>query len=169
MFAIPGPSALTAALSVAGLPTDRFVFEGFLPARKAARQKRLSGLVGERRTLVFFESSHRIRETLADIAECLGHGRTVVVCRELTKKFETVMRGEPGQLAEQMDRDPNQLKGEFVVVVEGRAVEPGGAMGEAEELARALLDYLPASQAARVAAKITGVSRREVYRAIEPG
>jgi 16S rRNA (cytidine1402-2'-O)-methyltransferase len=162
---VPGPSALTAALSVAGLPTDRFVFEGFLPARPAARRKRLAALSGEHRTLVFFESSHRIEASLADLAEAFGGTRPAVICRELTKQFETVLRGSLEQLGQQLAGDANQRRGEFVVLVEGAAANTTAQPGV--DLARALLEYLPASQAARVAAQVTGATRRDIYAALE--
>jgi len=164
---VPGPSALTAALSVAGLPTDRFVFEGFMPARQQARRKRLAELADEPRTLVFFESSHRIEACLADLAAVFGADRRAAVCRELTKQFETVLRGSLDNLARRLAADANQRRGEFVLVVEGSGNEAGARPGV--ELARALLEFLPASQAARVAAQMTGAPRRELYSALEAG
>jgi len=161
---IPGPSALTAALAVAGIATDRFVFEGFLPARATARLKTLQRLSQETRTLVFFESSHRVRDFLADCERAFGPERKAAVCRELTKQYETVLRGSLGALREILDRDSDQTRGEFVVVVAGSDLPQGQVAGL--ELARALLEHLPASQAARVAAKITGESRRDLYAAI---
>jgi 16S rRNA (cytidine1402-2'-O)-methyltransferase len=169
VVAIPGASAVTAALSVCGLPTDRFVFEGFLPARRAARMKRLSGLRGEPRTMVFFESSHRIEDCLADLQEVLGPGRPAAVCRELTKRFETVLRGSLSDLSSRVQGDPNQRKGEFVVVVGGAAAGGDADFAAALALATELLDPIGASQAARIAAKLHGVSRRELYNALESG
>ena len=119
VFVVPGPSAVTAALSVAGLPSDRFVFEGFLPAKAAARRNRLQQLAGETRTLVLFESSHRIEAAVADLAAVFGAQRRAVLCRELTKQFETVHGDELGRLGEWLAADPNQRKGEFVVLVAG--------------------------------------------------
>jgi 16S rRNA (cytidine1402-2'-O)-methyltransferase len=169
VVAIPGASAVTAALSVCGLPTDRFVFEGFLPARRAARMKRLSGLRGEPRTMVFFESSHRIEDCLADLQEVLGPGRPAAVCRELTKRFETVLRGSLSDLSSRVQGDPNQRKGEFVVVVGGAAAGGDADFAAALALATELLDPIGASQAARIAAKLHGVARRELYRALQRG
>ena len=163
VVAVPGPSAVTAALSVSGLPTDRFAFEGFLPARRAARRKILSGLLVEPRTLVFFESSHRIGESLEDLAQVFGPGRAAVLCRELTKQFETVLRGSLGELQRRVAADANQRKGEFVLVVAGAPAETTTGLAAAMELARMLQDQVGQSQAARIAAKIHGVSRREVY------
>jgi len=167
VFALPGPSAVTTALSVAGLPPDRFAFEGFLPSKAAARRKRLETLSHEDRTLVFFESSHRIEAAIIDMAEVFGPGRLAAVCRELTKKFETVMRAPLAEISERIAADKNQTKGEFVVVVEGYGGSEEESMSAALNMASALLEYLPASQAARVAAKLNDVSRREVYRLLD--
>jgi len=167
VFALPGPSAVTTALSVAGLPPDRFAFEGFLPSKAAARRKRLETLSHEDRTLVFFESSHRIEAAIIDMAEVFGPGRLAAVCRELTKKFETVMRAPLAEISERIAADKNQTKGEFVVVVEGYGGSEEESMSAALNMASALLEYLPASQAARVAAKLNDVPRREVYRLLD--
>jgi 16S rRNA (cytidine1402-2'-O)-methyltransferase len=164
--AVPGPSAVTAALSVSGLPTDRFVFEGFLPARQVARLKRLSGLRTESRTMVFFESSHRVKACLADLGDVFGQGRPAAVCRELTKQFETVLRGTLSDLLERVERDPNQRKGEFVLVVAGAEASKGDVLDAALALASDLGDEVGASQAARIAAKLHGVSRRALYQAL---
>ena len=164
---IPGPSAITAALSVSGLPTDRFTFEGFLPARTAARIKRLEQLKNESGTMVFFESGHRIRNCLEDMLNIFGPDRPVALCRELTKRFETVLRGDLERIGRKLEEDPDQSKGEFVLVVSGRTGQSEDQMPEAEKLARELRDYLGTSQAARVAARIHGVSRRELYRRLE--
>jgi 16S rRNA (cytidine1402-2'-O)-methyltransferase len=160
---IPGPSSITAALSISGLPTDRFAFEGFLPSRHSARLKNLERLRDEPRTLVFFESSHRIRESLADLAEVFGAKRPVALCREMTKQFETVLRGSLQEVANHVESDPDQRRGEFVLVVGGNEAAPEDRMAGAVVLAKALLEFLPASQAARVAARIHEVSRRDVY------
>ena len=167
VFALPGPSAVTTALSVAGLPPDRFAFEGFLPSKAAARRKRLETLSHEDRTLVFFESSHRIEAAIIDMAEVFGPGRLAAVCRELTKKFETVMRAPLAEISKQIAADKNQTKGEFVIVVEGYEGNEGESMAAALNMASTLLEYLPASQAARVAAKLNDVPRREVYRLLD--
>ena len=164
VFVVPGPSAVTAALSVAGLPSDRFAFEGFLPAKSVQRQKRLEALHREPRTLVFFESSHRIEATLADMSEVFGPERLAAVCRELSKKFETVLRAPLNSLVEQIAADKNQTRGEFVIIVEGHAGDQSEALANAETMSKALLEFLPASQAARVAAKLNDVSRRDVYK-----
>jgi len=169
VVAIPGPSAVTAALSVCGLPTDRFVFEGFLPARRAGRLRRLSELRGQSRTMVFFESSHRIGDCLADLQESFGPERPAAVCRELTKQFETVLRGPLSELIGRVQGDPNQRKGEFVLVVGGADSAEAADFAAALALASELQDQVGASQAARIAAKLHGVSRRELYQALQRG
>jgi 16S rRNA (cytidine1402-2'-O)-methyltransferase len=166
VFAVPGPSALTAALSVTGLPTDRFCFEGFLPAKEAARRKRIEALNNETRTLVFFEASHRVLECLIDLAELLGGGREAAVCRELTKRFETVLSGSLAELVERVGGDPDQRRGEFVLVVGGCVQVMDADLASAVTLARTLLEFLPPSQAARAAAQVTGLPRRQVFEAI---
>ncbi len=167
VFALPGPSAVTAALSVAGLPPDRFVFEGFLPAKAAARKTRLETLSRETRTLVFFESSHRIEAAINAMMEVFGRERLAAICRELTKKFETVLRAPLAEIGASLAFDKNQTKGEFVIVVDGFKSSENEAISCALRTASALLAYLPASQAARVAAKLHDVSRREVYRLLD--
>ncbi len=164
---IPGPSALTAALSIAGIATDRFAFEGFLPSKAVARKKKLESLCRESRTQVFFESSHRIEAAVNDLCETFGNDRLAAVCRELTKKFETVLRAPLGELATALAADKNQTRGEFVIVVEGYEGGLDEAMGNALQMATALAEFLPVSQAARVAAKLNNVSRRELYRLLE--
>lgn len=164
---VPGPSALAAALSIAGLPTDRFVFEGFLPAAQGARIAVLERLRGETRTLVLYESSHRACDSLADLATVFGTEREAVVCREMTKQFETVLRGPLGVLHDRLANDAVQRKGEFVFVVAGAAPPADEQVSRAVDIGRALLEFLPASQAARAAAKICGVPRREVYAQLE--
>ena len=116
---VPGACAAIAALSVAGLPSDRFTFEGFLPAKGSGRRERLQALAGETRTLVFYESSHRIAESLADMVAAFGPTRPAVLARELTKLFETVLDGDLASLLQQVEADDNQRKGEFVVMVQG--------------------------------------------------
>jgi len=159
---VPGASAMIAALSVAGLPTNRFVFEGFLPAKRAARRKALTSLLAETRTIIVYESVHRIVDSLGDMAQVFGEDREAAVARELTKKFETVVYGRLGDLAQNLPKDPASLKGEFVVVIKGAEVVEG-SLAEAGKLLQMLLEELPAAQAARVAAKMTGVPRKTLY------
>ncbi len=159
---IPGPSAVTAALSVAGLPTDRFVFEGFLPRRAAARRERLRGLAAESRTLVFFEAVHRIEPTLADLVEIFGGGRGAALCRELTKVHEQVARGSLADLREALGRSV-PLLGEFVIVVEGRSAPAVLDDAEVVRLYEMLVTELPPARAVALCAKITGRSRNSVY------
>jgi 16S rRNA (cytidine1402-2'-O)-methyltransferase len=163
VLSVPGPSALTAALSVAGLPTDRFRFEGFLPAKQAARRQRLASLAPETVTLVFYESSHRIVDTLDDMAECLGPGREVVVARELTKVFETVRTGTAGMLSQQLAEDLDQQKGEFVVMVAGDTPEDTALDAQTRQTLAVLVEELPLKQAAVLAARITGVAKNRLY------
>jgi len=161
---LPGACAAIAALSVAGLPTDRFVFEGFLPARGAKRRERLAALAGETRTLVFYEAPHRIGEALEDLAEAFGEGRAAVLCRELTKLHESIYRGSLGELRAQAARDEQLARGESVLVVAGRPVQAAaGAADEVERLLRALLPELPLSRAVDVVVALTGERRNAVY------
>jgi 16S rRNA (cytidine1402-2'-O)-methyltransferase len=161
---IPGPSAITAALAVAGLPTDRFCFEGFLPARERERRAALAALAQEPRTLVFFEAPHRIAAALADMAAVLGAERTAVVARELTKAHETIYRGTLRELAARAAAEANFARGEITLVVRGAA--PTAATVDERLLLRAirvLSKELPPGRAAAVAAQITGATRAAAY------
>lgn len=160
---VPGPSALIAALSVAGLPTDRFCFEGFLPTKAAARRERLCDLRSATATLVFYESSHRILDSLADMAACLGAERNATLARELTKAFETVHDGTLTELHDWVAADSNQQKGEFVIVVQGAVPDPNALDAAAWHTLEVLLAELPLKQAALLASKITGVSKNRLY------
>ncbi|NLG59165.1 MAG: 16S rRNA (cytidine(1402)-2'-O)-methyltransferase [Gammaproteobacteria bacterium] len=160
---VPGPSAVIAALSVAGVASDRFAFEGFLPARAGARRERLQRLAGEPRTLIFYESSHRIAETLEDMAAAFGADRHAVLARELTKLFETVLDGSLSALAERVRQDPDQRKGEFVVVVEGAGDDADAALAEGRRIYALLSAHLPPSTAARLAAELSGAPRKALY------
>lgn len=163
---IPGPSAVVAALSAAGQPTDRFVFEGFLPARATARRERLKTLVTEGRTLVLYESAHRIGAALADLAAVFGPERPATLARELTKAYETVRRSTLGDLAAWVETDPNQRRGEIVLVVAGASEAPAGTTGiTLADALDALVPELPPARAAAVAARLTGVKRRDAYQA----
>jgi 16S rRNA (cytidine1402-2'-O)-methyltransferase len=161
---VPGPSALICALSVSGLPTDRFVFEGFLPAKRSARRSRLEQLCGETRSLVFFESSHRIVDCLQDCEAVFGAQRQAVVARELTKQFETIHGDTLEKLAQWVNDDPNQQKGEIVLLVQGRAeTESHEVTPEAERILMVLLEELPIKKAAKLAARMSGVNKRALY------
>jgi len=161
---VPGPNAAIAALSAAGLPTDRFVFEGFLPARAGPRRARLQELRDDPRTAVFYESTHRIRDLLADVVEVFGPDREIVVARELTKKFESIRRGPAGRLLELLVADPVQSKGEFVVITHGAGNAGAGAEEDALAVLQVLLDYLPPRQAAEAASRICGGTKNALYR-----
>lgn len=160
---VPGPCALIAALSVAGLPSDRFAFEGFLPAKAGARRERLAQLAGETRTLIFYESSHRIEETLADAAAAFGAERPATVARELTKLFETVLSGGLGELHARVAADLDQRKGEFVLLVQGVADDTEAKTAEGRRVYALLNAHLPPSTAAKLAAEITGAPRKALY------
>ncbi|BAU47264.1 methyltransferase [Sulfurifustis variabilis] len=160
---VPGPCAAIAALSTAGLPTDRFVFEGFPPARAQARRAAFEAVATEPRTLVYYESAHRIVDSLADMAAVFGAERRAVVARELTKTFETFHGDTLAALHARIASDANEQRGEFVVLVHGAEPRPAGAL-ERERLLRVLLEELSVKQAAALAAKITGAPRNELYR-----
>lgn len=159
---VPGASAPLAALCVSGLATDRFAFEGFLPAKSGARRARMSELVDETRTLVFFESSHRIADSLVDFADVFGGTREATMARELTKQFETVRRATLAELRDWVREDSNQQRGEFVLVVAGAPAREAGEV-VLRSLLEALLDELPPRRAAAVAAKLTGVKKNQAY------
>ncbi|MBX3713574.1 MAG: 16S rRNA (cytidine(1402)-2'-O)-methyltransferase [Lysobacter sp.] len=160
---VPGPCALVAALSAAGLPSDRFAFEGFLPAKAGARRERLAQLAGETRTLIFYESSHRIEETLADAVVAFGADRPAAVARELTKLFETVLSGGLGELHARVAADADQRKGEFVLLVQGVADDTEAKIAEGRRVCAMLNAHLPPSTAAKLAAEITGAPRKALY------
>ncbi|RPD84494.1 16S rRNA (cytidine(1402)-2'-O)-methyltransferase [Luteimonas sp. 100069] len=160
---VPGPSALIAALSVAGLPSDRFVFEGFLPAKTGARRERLQTLAAEPRTLLFYESSHRIEEMLSDAVQAFGGERPAVVARELTKLFETVLDGPLETLAARVAADADQRRGEFVVLVEGAGEDADARLAEGRRVYALLSREMKPSLAAKLAADITGAPRKALY------
>ena len=165
VHAVPGPCAAIAALSIAGLPTDRFCFEGFLPQRPAARRARLAALKDEERTLVFYEAPHRIAQMLADCAHAFGAARPAAVAREITKMHETLYRGTLEQLGGRAQTERDFERGELVVVVAG--APPREAAAEERELSRVLevlLADLPLKQAALLAARLTGARDNAAYR-----
>lgn len=160
---VPGACAAIAALSVAGIPSDRFCFEGFLPARASARRERLAALARESRTLVFYESSHRIEECLADLVAEFGPAREAVLARELTKLFETVLGDTLGDIAARVATDADQRKGEFVLVVRGAEDDGEARLREGQRLYAKLSEHLKPSLAAKLAAEISGAPRKALY------
>ncbi len=163
---IPGPSAAICALSVAGLPTARFCFEGFLPARMSARRRHLQGLAAEPRTLVFYESPRRILQTVADLAAEFDSQRPAVLARELTKIHETVIGGTLAELHDWLEEHDEQRRGEFVIVVAGATVveeDDETVSVSTAELLRVLVEELTVSRAVSVAARLTGGKRNALY------
>lgn len=159
---IPGACAAITALSVAGLPTDRFIFEGFLPVK--TRKQRLEALVDETRTMIFYEAPHRIKELLGDMKKMFGGERQVVIARELTKLFETIYGGSLDHVIDWMLNDANQQKGEFVIIVKGsEKVREEKTTTPADTILKLLLNELPVKKAAELTAKITGKRKNDLY------
>ena len=171
VVAIPGPCALVTALSVSGLPTGRFTFEGFLAMNKKNRRAHLEELAGERRTMIFYEAPHKLVATLADLAEAFGPDRRISLCRELTKLHEEVRRTTLGEAAAWYQENPP--RGEFVLVVEGAAqgaAETPTLEQALEQVERLRQEGLSLKDAARQVAKATGLPKNELYgRAVEQG
>jgi 16S rRNA (cytidine1402-2'-O)-methyltransferase len=163
---VPGPSALLAALSVSGLPADRFCFHGFLPRHSAARRERLEQLGEGAGTRVFYESSHRIEGMLRDCCQVLGPERRGVVARELTKQYEEILSGSLCELARQVEADPRHRKGEFVVLVAPPEMRDAAVSEQALKVAGILMEELPLKQAVALAAKITGEKKNRLYQAM---
>lgn len=164
IYTVPGACAAIAALSISGLPTDHFVFEGFLPSKSQARSRRLELLEYEKRTLVFYESVHRIVESLQDMGKVFGSQRRIVVARELTKTYETVLTGELSQVLQQIQADNKQQLGEFVVLVQGYQLPKDELITtDAKQVLKILLAELPLKQAVQLAAKITNNKRNDLY------
>ncbi|QEY12130.1 16S rRNA (cytidine(1402)-2'-O)-methyltransferase [Cellvibrio sp. KY-YJ-3] len=161
---IPGACAMIAALSAAGLPSDRFAFEGFLPAKQVARCTQLQNLATDPRTLIFYEAPHRILETLQDMAQVFGPEREVVMARELTKTFETIKGDKVADLAAWVAADSNQQRGEIVLLVHGAPKPENEAMTPAQmHTMKVLLEELPVKQAASIGAKLTGLKKNFLY------
>lgn len=162
---LPGACAAITALSVSGLPTDSFCFEGFLPATSSARRKRLEALASESRTLIFYESPHRVLETLTDLEQIFGPQRQAVLARELTKLFETIHGADLASLLAWVKADPNQQRGEMVLLIAGA---PAGIQGEGgiavEKVLNLLLRELPLNQAVKLTSEITGEKKNKLYR-----
>jgi len=159
---IPGCSAAIAAVSAAGLPTDRILFEGFLPATGSKRRTRLAALKARTETLVLYESAQRIQASLRDLGDLFGPDRPVVAARELTKLHETFYRGTVAEVLGQLGADPGATKGEYTVVV-GGAPELIASNAELDRVLQVLLGYLGVRQSADAAAKILGVGKRDAY------
>ena len=160
---IPGPCALIAALSASGLDSRRFVFEGFLPEKSAARQKKLTTLANETRTLIFYEAPHRIVALLDDLISTVGPSRKLVLARELTKTFETICEGTVAEIQTRLTQDTQQQRGEFVVLLTGcDTITPPTELAKQRTLAL-LLAELPIRQATRLAAKLTGDNKNRLY------
>ncbi len=161
---VVGACAAIAALSAAGLPSDRFSFEGFLSAKTTARQVQLQALVHETRTLIFYEAPHRILECLQDMRAIFGEQRRVVLARELTKTFETIKQMTLAELCDFVEADSNQQRGEIVLVVEGAPVDSAlAAQQEVDNLLLKLLKYLPVKASAQLAAELTGHKKNALY------
>ena len=162
---IPGPSALIAALSCSGMPTDRFSFEGFLPHKSGPRRKRLEAVREDPRTLVFYESPHRILDCLEDMIGVFGAEREAVMARELTKTFETIRRLPLAELQAFVQGDDNQQKGEYVLLLAGAEAQEGDELGEeVRRMASILAEELPVKQAAALAARVSGEKKNRIYK-----
>ena len=166
---VPGACALTTALCAAGLPTDRFVFEGFPPHKQGARRQLFESLADEQRTVIFYESPHRIADSVIDMRDAFGEQRQAVICRELTKTWETIHGDSLGGLSQWIMADDNNRRGEFVVLIHGApVVDQDLQLSDADRQLRILLEELPVKQAAALVAKITGLKKNAVYkRALE--
>jgi 16S rRNA (cytidine1402-2'-O)-methyltransferase len=162
---IPGPCAAIAALSVAGIASDRFSFEGFLPQKTSARRERLQKLANEPRTLVFYESAHRIEACLVDMQIVFGGAREAVLAREMSKLFETILDGNLAAIAGKIGADANQRKGEFVLIIAGAPEDENAALLEGRRLYAKLVTVMKPSQAAKVAAELSGAARKALYTA----
>lgn len=161
---IPGPCAAIAALSAAGLPTNQFVFEGFLPTNNKQRLQRLEALREEVRTVIFYEAPHRILDFIQALRSTLGEERRAVIARELTKVFETIRSGTLAELEKWITHDANQARGEIVVLVEGAKKVAEEKYHTAQQVLRILLEQLPLKQAVEIAAKITQERKNELYK-----
>jgi 16S rRNA (cytidine1402-2'-O)-methyltransferase len=161
---IPGPSAAIAALSVSGLASDSFLFLGFPNRNKAARRAEFEGLAGEHRTMLFYESSHRVRACLRDMVDIFGAERPGVVARELTKLHETILHDKLGSLYETLEQDPMQSRGEFVLIVSGRSEKQSGELDQdVIKTLKLLMQELSLKQAAALTAKLTGEKKNRLY------
>jgi 16S rRNA (cytidine1402-2'-O)-methyltransferase len=161
---VPGPSAITAALSAAGVDAAQFVFHGFLPPKAAARQKALAAAARLPFTSVFYEAPHRVVETLRDLAAAFGGDREVTIARELTKLYESWHRCVLGEAAAWIQAEPVRAKGEFVLIVAGKSIDDDAqAQEQAKRTLELLLEELPLSRAVALAAQITGARKNDLY------
>jgi len=163
---LPGACAAITALSASGLPTDRFCFEGFLPAKASARKQRLQELATEPRTQVYYESPRRVLDTLSAIVEVMGGSRQLVLARELTKQFETIHHASAAELLDWVSQDENQQKGEMVLIVEGYQVSGDESLQQAIALASKLTEWMPSKAAAALAAETFGCKKNQIYKAL---
>jgi len=165
---IPGASAVVTAISVSGLPSDRFVFEGFLPAKSGNKQRVLELFEFENRTVIFYESPHRIVDTLETMLTVFGEDRRLVLARELTKTFETIKGDSLGQLCEWVKSDANQQRGEFVLLLEGATDIPDASVIDQDKMLALLIAELPIKKASKIVSEITGANKKILYqRALE--
>ncbi len=160
---VPGACALIAALSASGLPTNRFTFEGFLPSKSGARKATLTALANEERTMVFYDAPRRAIDTVDDIVEVLGEERQIVIARELTKTFETIHNDTAGNIQKWLREDPNQLKGEMVLMIEGVKVDTSEITPQITETLRMLVKELPPKKACAITADIYKVKKNMLY------
>lgn len=160
---IPGACAAISALSVAGLPTDRFSFEGFLPSKSGARQSTLLALAAEPRTMVFYDAPRRAIDTIKDIVATLGSERYVVIARELTKTFETIHSDTADNLLTWLEKDANQLKGEMVLIIEGHKADPNEISADVIKTLKLLLAEMKPKKACAIVAEIYGVKKNSLY------
>lgn len=159
---IPGASSILAGLSCSGLPTDRFIFEGFIPSKKGDRKKRFESLSAEKRTLIFFEAPHRIESSLQDCADVFGEDRQAVLCRELTKTWETFLTGNLANILSEVKADSNQSRGELVLVIAGQQ-KTSELDGQSQQLLELLMESLPLKKAASITAQVSGLNKKVLY------
>lgn len=159
---IPGASSILAGLSCSGLPTDRFIFEGFIPSKKGDRKKRFESLSAEKRTLIFFEAPHRIESSLQDCADVFGEDRQAVLCRELTKTWETFLTGNLANILSEVKADSNQSRGELVLVIAGQQ-KTSELDGQSQKLLELLMESLPLKKAASITAQVSGLNKKVLY------
>ena len=160
---VPGACALIAALSASGLPTNRFTFEGFLPSKTGARKATLTALANEERTMVFYDAPRRAIDTVDDIVEVLGGERQIVLARELTKTFETIHNDTAGNIQSWLREDPNQLKGEMVLMIEGSIIDASEITPQITETLRLLVKELPPKKACAITADIYKIKKNMLY------